>query len=88
MNSTSAAPVHWPVKQAVHDLKLLYPPNMPSDIKDKEGEPIQPGDEVMTKIRGGKREGEVDKIVTDEADAEKEGVKNPPKARPSTRTIR
>jgi hypothetical protein len=49
------------------------------DIKDKEGDVIQPGDKVMTKIRGGKREGEVDKIVTTEEEAKEEDVKNPPK---------
>ncbi|KAI8630458.1 hypothetical protein F5Y19DRAFT_483800 [Xylariaceae sp. FL1651] len=52
---------------------------MPSEIKDKYDEPIQEGDHVYTKIRGGRHEGKVDKIVTTEAEAKKEGVKNPPK---------
>lgn len=33
----------------------------------------------MTAFRGGKREGEVENIVTTSEEAEKEGVKNPPK---------
>ncbi|KAH8422404.1 DUF2945 domain-containing protein [Aspergillus melleus] len=49
------------------------------DIKDKHGEAIHPGDHVFTKIRGGKHEGEVEKIVTSEEEAEEEGVKHPPK---------
>jgi hypothetical protein len=54
---------------------------MPSDIKDKNGEPIKEGEEVFTKIRGGTHTGTVDKIVTTKEEAEKEGVKNPPKVR-------
>ena len=49
------------------------------DIKDKDSEPIKEGDHVATKIRGGHREGDVEKIVTTEAQAKKEDVKNPPK---------
>ena len=52
---------------------------MPEQVKDKHDEPIKKGDEVYTRIRGGRHEGEVDKIVTSQAQAEKEGVKNPPK---------
>ncbi|KUI58204.1 hypothetical protein VP1G_05505 [Cytospora mali] len=52
---------------------------MPADIKDKDGQPIKEGDEVWTKARGGKHEGIVDRVVTTEAEAEKSGVKNPPK---------
>ena len=52
---------------------------MPEHVKDKHDEPIKKGDEVYTRIRGGRHEGEVDKIVTSQAQAEKEGVKNPPK---------
>lgn len=52
---------------------------MPSDIKDKNSEPINEGDHVWTKIRGGRHEGDVQKIVTTEAEAKKEGVKHPPK---------
>ncbi|KAJ7920459.1 hypothetical protein B0H13DRAFT_1605393, partial [Mycena leptocephala] len=36
-------------------------------------------DEVWTKMRGGKREGTVDKIVRKESEAEEAGVKHPPK---------
>ncbi|KAK1753188.1 hypothetical protein QBC47DRAFT_53842 [Echria macrotheca] len=49
------------------------------DIVDKEGQPIHEGDTVWTPIRGGKHEGTVEKIVTTEAEAKKEGVKHPPK---------
>ncbi|KAB5526308.1 hypothetical protein GE09DRAFT_365441 [Coniochaeta sp. 2T2.1] len=52
---------------------------MPDEIKDKNGEPIKEGDEVFTKIRGGTHTGTVEKIVTTKEEAEKEGVKNPPK---------
>ena len=49
------------------------------EASDKNGQPIHKGDEVWTKIRGGKREGAVEKIVTTEEEAQKENVKNPPK---------
>ncbi|KAJ9165164.1 hypothetical protein NKR19_g671 [Coniochaeta hoffmannii] len=52
---------------------------MPNDVKDKNGEPIKEGDGVFTKIRGGTHTGTVEKIVTTKEEAEKEGVKNPPK---------
>ncbi|KAI3332214.1 hypothetical protein HD806DRAFT_529977 [Xylariaceae sp. AK1471] len=52
---------------------------MPNEINDKHGEPIKEGDHVYTKIRGGRHEGDVDKIVTTEAEAKEEAVKNPPK---------
>lgn len=52
---------------------------MPSDLKDKNGEPIQPGDHVFARSRGGRHEGEVEKVVTSQEEAEKEGVKHPPK---------
>ena len=57
---------------------------MPSEqqVKDKHGVPIKEGDTVYTKIRGGRHEGEVDKVVTGQKEAEKEGVKNPPKVSP------
>ncbi|CZR63185.1 uncharacterized protein PAC_13082 [Phialocephala subalpina] len=50
-------------------------------IEDKLGNPIEEGDTVFTKLRGSKRESEVNEIVTSEAIAkEKEkDVKNPPK---------
>ncbi|KAF1811476.1 hypothetical protein P152DRAFT_459413 [Eremomyces bilateralis CBS 781.70] len=49
------------------------------EIKSKQGEPIHKGDHVYTKIRGGRHEGDVEKVVTTEEEAKKEGVKNPPK---------
>ncbi|KAG8752725.1 hypothetical protein FRC14_006755 [Serendipita sp. 396] len=49
------------------------------EIVDKQGEPIEIGDEVATKMRGGKRTGIVSDIVASEEDADKKGVKNPPK---------
>ncbi|KAF8209962.1 hypothetical protein K438DRAFT_1571376 [Mycena galopus ATCC 62051] len=52
---------------------------MPQQIRDKNNQPIKEGDEVWTKMRGGKREGTVDKIVRTESEAEEAGVKNPPK---------
>ncbi|KFY35139.1 hypothetical protein V494_06179 [Pseudogymnoascus sp. VKM F-4513 (FW-928)] len=52
---------------------------MSGKVEDKTGTPIEVGDTVFTKIRGGKREGEADKIALDEKDAKKEQVKNPPK---------
>jgi hypothetical protein len=52
---------------------------MPSNIKDKNGEPIKEGDHVFARSRGGRHEGEVEKIVTAKEEAEQEGVKNPPK---------
>lgn len=49
------------------------------DIVDKEGEPIEIGDEVATKMRGGKRTGVVADIVATQEEADRKGVKNPPK---------
>lgn len=61
--------------------KLLNPTNTMSskEIVDKEGEPLEIGDEVSTKIRGGKRTGVVSDIVTTQEEADKKAVKNPPK---------
>ncbi|KAJ5554398.1 hypothetical protein N7513_004357 [Penicillium frequentans] len=54
---------------------------MPANhLLDKKGETITQGDYVSIKSRGGHREGEVDKIVTDEAGAQAERVVGPPKA--------
>ncbi|OJJ57776.1 hypothetical protein ASPSYDRAFT_47001 [Aspergillus sydowii CBS 593.65] len=50
-----------------------------SKIQDKNGQPIQEGDYVFTRVRGGSHQGKVQKIVTDEEEAEQEDVKNPPK---------
>ena len=52
---------------------------MPSEIKDKNEEPIKEGDHVFARSRGGRHEGEVEKIVTTKEEAEQEGVKHPPK---------
>ncbi|KAJ9642324.1 hypothetical protein H2199_004704 [Coniosporium tulheliwenetii] len=52
---------------------------MADQVKSKEGEPINEGDHVYTKYRGGRHEGDVEKIVTTKEEAEEEGVKNPPK---------
>ncbi|KAK4466066.1 hypothetical protein QBC42DRAFT_282733 [Cladorrhinum samala] len=49
------------------------------ELKDKNGEPIHVGDHVYARSRGGRHEGEVDKIVTTEEEAKEEGVKHPPK---------
>jgi hypothetical protein len=48
-------------------------------VKDKNAEPIKGGDKVWTPIRGGKREGTVEQVITTEAEAQQAGVKNPPK---------
>ncbi|KAJ5612815.1 hypothetical protein N7510_006009 [Penicillium lagena] len=51
-------------------------------VQDKNGEPIMEGDYVYTRFRGGTHEGEVKRIVMDDAGAREEGVANPPKASP------
>ncbi|OJJ05389.1 hypothetical protein ASPVEDRAFT_55292 [Aspergillus versicolor CBS 583.65] len=48
-------------------------------IQDKMDQPIQEGDYAFTRVRGGSHHGKVQKIVTDEEEAEQEDVKNPPK---------
>jgi len=50
-----------------------------AEIKDKEGVPIQEGDNVWTPQRGGRHEGTVERVVATEAEAKQEGVKHPPK---------
>lgn len=52
---------------------------MASKIQDKDGKPIEEGDTVWTPIRGGKHEGEVEQVVTTEAEAKEANVKHPPK---------
>ncbi|KAH7009257.1 uncharacterized protein B0I36DRAFT_257997 [Microdochium trichocladiopsis] len=49
------------------------------EVKDKNSQPIKERDEVWTRIRGGKREGEVEKVVTSDKEAAEENVKHPPK---------
>ncbi|KAL8719151.1 MAG: hypothetical protein Q9225_003813 [Loekoesia sp. 1 TL-2023] len=53
--------------------------NKTQQVEDKMGEPIKEGDEVWTKMRGGKHEGIVENIATSQEEAEEKGVKNPPK---------
>ncbi|KAI0069804.1 hypothetical protein K474DRAFT_1777144 [Panus rudis PR-1116 ss-1] len=58
--------------------------NQSPNVKSKEGEPIEVGDNVSTRFRGGKREGEVEAVITSQKDLEETGdiglsVKNPPK---------
>ncbi|KAH7043870.1 hypothetical protein B0J12DRAFT_742777 [Macrophomina phaseolina] len=48
-------------------------------VTSKEGQPIEDGDHVYTKIRGGRHEGEVEQVVTTQEEADEAGVKNPPK---------
>ncbi|KAI1469412.1 uncharacterized protein F4812DRAFT_457952 [Daldinia caldariorum] len=50
-----------------------------SQVDDKQGQPIQEGDVVWTRIRGGRREGRVDRVVESGAEAREARVKNPPK---------
>lgn len=52
---------------------------MASKVQDKQGKPIEEGDDVWTPIRGGKREGEVEQVVTTEEEAKEANVKHPPK---------
>ena len=52
------------------------------EIKDKSSQPINEGDEVWTRIRGGKREGTVEEVIVSEKQAKEADVKNPPKVRP------
>ena len=61
----------------------LQQPEAMSNVNDKHGEPIKVGDHVYTPIRGGRHEGDVEKIVMDDDAAAQEGVKNPPKVRRS-----
>ncbi|KAJ5658194.1 uncharacterized protein N7484_001843 [Penicillium longicatenatum] len=53
-------------------------------VLDKKGETLTQGDYVHIKSRGGHREGEVDKIVTDQEGAQAERVVNPPKLHPKS----
>ncbi|KAH7117204.1 hypothetical protein B0J13DRAFT_514143 [Dactylonectria estremocensis] len=52
---------------------------MPSEVKDKKSRTIHEGDEVWTPFRGGKRQGEVDRVVMTDTEAKEADVKNPPK---------
>jgi hypothetical protein len=52
---------------------------MPTELRDKNDEPIHVGDHVFSRARGGAHEGDVEKIVTTKEEAEEEGVKHPPK---------
>ncbi|PFH49364.1 hypothetical protein AMATHDRAFT_147760 [Amanita thiersii Skay4041] len=50
-----------------------------SEVYDKHGKPIQVGDIVSSKARGGKQTGEVTAIDITEEDAKARGVTRPPK---------
>lgn len=50
-----------------------------NELKDENGEPIHEGDHVFARSRGGRHEGDVEKVVTTEEEAKEEGVKHPPK---------
>jgi thioredoxin-related protein len=50
-----------------------------SEVKGKDGKAIQVGDAVSGKARGGKHAGEVEQVITTKEEADKHGVKNPPK---------
>lgn len=52
---------------------------MAPKVQDKEGRPIEEGDDVWTPIRGGKRQGEVETVVNTEQEAKEVNVKYPPK---------
>ncbi|KAL1955645.1 hypothetical protein VTO42DRAFT_8378 [Malbranchea cinnamomea] len=52
---------------------------MEHEVQGEHGETIREGDRVETKIRGGRHEGMVERIVMTKEEAEDEGVKNPPK---------
>ncbi|KAM0544717.1 hypothetical protein ACHAPJ_011704 [Fusarium lateritium] len=52
---------------------------MAPQVEDKNADPINKGDHVWTRIRGGRHEGDVEMVVTTEKDAKNEDVKNPPK---------
>ena len=52
---------------------------MPSDVlKDKNNEPIHEGDHIFARSRGGRHEGEVEKIVATKEEAGWEGAKHSP----------
>ncbi|TPX09582.1 uncharacterized protein E0L32_009183 [Thyridium curvatum] len=68
-----------PTRRCACSSKWQPPLRRMPTVKDQDSKPIKEGDTVWTKIRGGKREGEVERVVTSEEEAKSEGVKNPPK---------
>lgn len=64
-----------------HNLQdtLFNKHKMPSPVKDKAGKPIEHGDHVWTRIRGGRREGDVEQVATTDQEAKDANIKNPPK---------
>lgn len=48
-------------------------------VEDKLGEEVNIGDEVSTRMRGGKRAGPVTDITLTKEEADEKGIKNPPK---------
>ena len=61
------------------ETRIVKAKRMPSEVKDRNSQPIKDGDHVWTAFRGGHREGDVDRIVRSEKEAKEAGVKNPPK---------
>ncbi|ODA82753.1 hypothetical protein RJ55_01262 [Drechmeria coniospora] len=53
--------------------------NKMPQVKDKNSQPIEEGDHVWTRFRGGHREGQAEDIVTTEQEAREAQVKHPPK---------
>jgi DUF2945 family protein len=56
------------------------------EVKDKNSQTIKQGDKVESRVRGRKREGEVERVVTSDKEAATENVKHPPKI-PSVRAL-
>ncbi|KAH8746509.1 hypothetical protein F5883DRAFT_609448 [Diaporthe sp. PMI_573] len=52
---------------------------MSRQVRDKNSQAIKEGDHVWTNFRGGKREGQVERVDVTEQDAREAAVKNPPK---------
>lgn len=50
-----------------------------SEVVDKRGEPIRPGDGMVTEIQGHKRADIVSDVVATKEDARRQDVQNPPK---------
>lgn len=59
--------------------RIEYNTTMPDQVQDKHGVDIEVGDQVYTRVRGGRHEGEVQKIAATAEEAKKEDAKNPPK---------
>ncbi|KAG7091947.1 hypothetical protein E1B28_008337 [Marasmius oreades] len=66
-------------KISKHLLPANMSPKKQTEVLSKQGESIEVGDHVYTPFRGGRHEGDVEKIVRTAEEAKKENVKNPPK---------